>query len=78
MFSHDSYSKAKCSIERSGVHLVKDAEEPEHGRDTGKGGQFAQFYNDGYYTKTPKGLEFVFQNTIGDNVRVKVGFDVAV
>ncbi|CAG9956759.1 unnamed protein product [Clonostachys rosea f. rosea IK726] len=75
MSSQKSYStiEAKSFIERAGLYIVKDAEdrsndgkEKESRRDVGKGEQFAQFYNNGYLTKTPEGLEFVYQNTIGD------------
>lgn len=71
---------AKSSIERSGFHLVKDPNEgpkdvdetSDAPRRAGKGKRFAQFYSAGYYTKTPQGLDFVFQNTMGDTVRLKV------
>lgn len=66
----NSALEAKASIERSGFYLIKDAaEETDAEKMTGKGKLFAQFYNAGYYTKTPQGLDFVFQNTMGDTVR---------
>ncbi|EFY91630.1 hypothetical protein MAC_02220 [Metarhizium acridum CQMa 102] len=68
-----STTKAKLSIERAGYHIIKDAEhskvnigENESQRDMGKGRRFAQFYKEGYKTKTPNGLDFVYQNTIAD------------
>jgi hypothetical protein len=78
-----SVANAKSSIERTGFYLVKDAsdgptdseETNETRRNTGKGKLFAQFYNAGYYTRTPQGLEFCFQNTYGDTVRLKISRD---
>ncbi|ATY65412.1 hypothetical protein A9K55_002149 [Cordyceps militaris] len=64
----DSTLKAKASIERTGVYLVKDAEEEENNAKevVGKGRRFARFFNEGYYTRTPQGLDFVFRNTMND------------
>ncbi|KAJ2992529.1 hypothetical protein NUW58_g2134 [Xylaria curta] len=59
---------AKLSIERAGFYLIKDEETGDAGqrRGVGKGRRFARFYDAGYRTKTPEGLDFVIQNTIGD------------
>lgn len=65
---------AKSSIERTGLYLVKDRVEQTNdaegqrdvARSAGKGKGFARFFREGYYTKTPKGLDFVYQNTKGD------------
>ena len=70
---------ARLSIERTGFHVVKDAEEDTNDAEgindaqkfAGKGKRFAQFYNAGYYTRTPQGLDFVYQNTVGDIVRLE-------
>ncbi|KAI0404023.1 hypothetical protein F4802DRAFT_569439 [Xylaria palmicola] len=63
-----SITDAKLSIERAGFYLVQDKEpgvvRPR--RDAGKGRRFAEFYDAGYRTKTPAGLNFVIQNSIGD------------
>lgn len=72
-------------IERAGYYIVKDTESgisdtkmgDSEGND-GKGRRFARFYNNGYRTKTPEGLEFVYQNTIGDRVRREPSFCVTV
>ncbi|KAJ6782353.1 hypothetical protein PWT90_03428 [Aphanocladium album] len=63
-----SASEAKLSIERTGCHLVKDADEEadDATETTGKGTRFALFFNAGYYTKTPQGLDFVFHNSFKD------------
>ncbi|KAM3549293.1 hypothetical protein ARSEF4850_008934 [Beauveria asiatica] len=66
----DSAPEAKASIERAGFYLAKDTdEETDAEKVTGKGQRFAQFYNAGYYTKTPQGLDFVFRNIWGDTPR---------
>lgn len=72
-----SVTRAITSIEQAGFHIVKDtgdetneAKEGDTGRKDGKGRRFARFYNNGYRTKTPEGLEFVYQNIIGDRVRM--------
>lgn len=71
LMSSSSALEARTAIERTGFHLSKDTdEESQAGKVTGKGKRFAQFYNAGYYTKTPQGLDFVFQNTLGDTVRL--------
>ncbi len=72
---HSKATNAKSSIEQTGFSLVKDPdEESDVERSAGKGQRFAEFYNAGYYTKTPQGLDFVFQNTMGDTVRFKARF----
>lgn len=71
----NSAPEAKASIERTGLYLVKDTvEETDAEEVAGKGKRFAQFYNAGYYTKTPQGLDFVFRNTMGDTVRFNIIF----
>lgn len=75
MSSFRSFSEpeAKSSLERAGFYLIKDNDEGRTDSEdfTGKGKLFAQFYDAGYYTKTPQGLEFIFQNTWGDTVRFR-------
>lgn len=57
-------------IEQAGFYLVKDQEagDSEQRENATKGTQFAKFYDAGYRTKTPEGLDFIFQNTLGDPV----------
>ncbi|KAH7016275.1 uncharacterized protein B0I36DRAFT_254484 [Microdochium trichocladiopsis] len=61
---------AKQSIEQSGLYLVKDqdAEDQTQTEISTKGRQFALFYDAGYHTKTPEGLDFIIHNTLGDPV----------
>jgi hypothetical protein len=63
----------KQSIEILGLYLVKEPEamSSEQISTHTKGRQFAKFYEDGYRTKTPGGLEFIFQNSLGDDVSLK-------
>lgn len=56
---------------RDAVETTDAEETTDAGKVAGKGRLFAEFYEAGYYTKTPQGLEFVYQNTKGDTVRLK-------
>lgn len=73
-----STADAKTAIEQVGVFVVKDADDRssdaadrEGKKVIGKGNRFAQFYNNGYPIRTPEGLEFVYKNTMGDEVRIE-------